>query len=167
MREVCVARVGPVGAFVEGGAGEGGVRDESGGGDSPGESGDRDQPDKSKETTMRLLFFAAAAAHAVLVAILFTASVDVMLLSGIGVVVTLVTGVVGLVRKGIGAGMWAGAVAGLVALLGWGSWLLVWATDPDRNDPVINVWGILLPGLAVIVYLVAAVLPSSAGRKAR
>ena len=52
---------------------------------------------------MRLLFFAAAAAHAVLVAILFTASVDVMLLSGIGVVVTLVTGVVGLVRKGIGA----------------------------------------------------------------
>ena len=111
---------------------------------------------------MRPLFLAAAAAHAVLVAILFTATVDVMLLSGIGIVVTLVTGVVGLVRKGIGAGMWAGAVAaGLVALLGWGSWLLVWATDPDRNDPVINVWGILLPGLAVVVYLVAAALPST------
>lgn len=69
---------------------------------------------------MRSLFLAAAAAHAVLVAVLFTASVDVMLLSGIGIVATLVTGVVGLVRKGIGAGMWAGAVAGLVALLGWG-----------------------------------------------
>ncbi|MBP2333229.1 MULTISPECIES: hypothetical protein [Corynebacterium] len=110
---------------------------------------------------MRSLFLAAAAAHAVLVAVLFTASVDVMLLSGIGIVATLVTGVVGLVRKGIGAGMWAGAVAGLIALLGWGSWLLVWATDPDRNDPVINVWGILLPGLAVIIYLVAAALPST------
>lgn len=54
---------------------------------------------------MRSLFLAAAAAHAVLVVILFTANVDVMLLSGIGVVATLVTGVVGLVRKGIGAGM--------------------------------------------------------------
>lgn len=39
---------------------------------------------------MRLLFFAAAAAHAVLVAILFTASVDVMLLSGLAVIVYLV-----------------------------------------------------------------------------
>ncbi len=110
---------------------------------------------------MRSLFLAAAAAHAVLVAILFTASVDVMLLSGIGILATLVTGVVGLVRKGVGAGMWAGAVAGIVALLGWGSWLFIWATDPDRNDPVINVAGILLPGLAVVVYLVAGVLPST------
>lgn len=110
---------------------------------------------------MRSLFLAAAAVHAVLVAVLFTASVDVMLLSGVGIVATLVTGVVGLVRKGIGAGMWAGAVAGLIALLGWGSWLLAWAMDPDRNDPVINIWGILLPGLAVIVYLVAAALPST------
>ena len=39
--------------------------------------------------------------------------------------------------------------------------MIVWATDPDRNDPVINVWGILVPGLAVIVYLVAAALPST------
>lgn len=32
---------------------------------------------------------------------------------------------------------------------------------------MINIWGVLLPGLAVLVYLVAAVLPSVSGSNAR
>ena len=88
-------------------------------------------------------------------------------MSAIGILATLAIGGVAFARGGRGAGMWAGLVAGVIALAGWGSWLVLWTIDTGRGGAVINIWGILLPGLAVLVYLVAAVLPSSAGRKAR
>lgn len=117
---------------------------------------------------MRWLFLAAAAVHAALLAvIMLTLRIDIMILSAIGILATLAIGGVAFARGGRGAGMWAGLVAGVIALAGWGSWLVLWAIDTGRGGAVINIWGILLPGLAVLVYLVAAVLPSSAGRKAR
>lgn len=117
---------------------------------------------------MRTLFLIAAAIHALLVAaVMLTLSVDIIALSAIGILATLIIGGIAMVRRGRGAGMWAGLVAGVIALAGWGSWLVLWTIDTGRGGAVINIWGILLPGLAVLVYLVAAVLPSSAGRKAR
>ena len=116
---------------------------------------------------MRTLFLIAAAIHALLVAIMLALHVDIMILSAIGLLATLIIGGLAMVRRGRGAGMWAGLVAGDIALAGWGSWLVLWTIDTGRGGAVINIWGILLPGLAVLVYLVAAVLPSSAGRKAR
>ena len=59
---------------------------------------------------------------------------------------------------GIGKTVFA---AGLTALSGWGSWLVLWALDPSRTDGSINVIGVLLPPVAVIVYLVAALLPQT------
>ena len=111
---------------------------------------------------MRSLFLAAAAVHAVLVAaIMLALRIDIMILSAIGILATLVIGGVAFARGGRGAGMWAGLVAGVIALVGWGSWLVLWAIDTGRGGAVINIWGILLPALAVIVYLVAALLPAT------
>ena len=111
---------------------------------------------------MRSLFLAAAAVHAVLVAaIMLALRIDIMILSAIGILATLVIGGVAFARGGRGAGMWAGLVAGVIALAGWGSWLVLWAIDTGRGGAVINIWGILLPALAVIVYLVAALLPAT------
>ena len=116
---------------------------------------------------MRTLFLIAAAIHALLVAIMLALHVDIMILSAIGILATLAIGGVAFARGGRGAGMWAGLVAGVIALAGWGSWPVLLTIDSGRGGAVINIWGILLPGFAVLVYLVAAVLPSSAGRKAR
>ena len=110
---------------------------------------------------MRTLFLIAAAIHALLVAIMLALHVDIMILSAIGLLATLIIGGLAMVRRGRGAGMWAGLVAGVIALAGWGSWLVLWAIDTGRGGAVINIWGILLPALAVIVYLVAALLPST------
>ena len=114
---------------------------------------------------MRTLFLIAAAIHALLVAIMLALHVDIMILSAIGLLATLIIGGLAMVRRGRGAGMWAGLVAGVIALAGWGSWLVLWTIDTGRGGAVINIWGTLLPGLAVLVYLVAAVLPSSAGTR--
>lgn len=117
---------------------------------------------------MRALFLIAAAVHAALVAvIMLTLHVDIMVLSAVAILATLAIGAVAFARGGRGAGMWAGLAAGLIALAGWGSWFVLWAMNPDRSDPVINIWGILLPGLAVLVYLVAAALPSTRRRGGR
>lgn len=116
---------------------------------------------------MRTLFLVAAAIHALLVAIMLALHVDIMILTAIGLLATLIIGGLAMVRRGRGAGMWVGGVAGLIALIGWGSWPVLLTIESGRGGAVINIWGILLPGLAVLVYLVAAVLPSSAGRKAR
>ena len=111
---------------------------------------------------MRSLFLAAAAVHAVLVAaIMLALRIDIMILSAIGILATLAIGGVAFARGGRGAGMWAGLVAGVIALVGWGSWLVLWAIDTGRGGAVINIWGILLPALAVVVYLVAALLPAT------
>ena len=111
---------------------------------------------------MRSLFLAAAAVHAVLVAaIMLALRIDIMILSAIGILATLAIGGVAFACGGRGAGMWAGLVAGVIALVGWGSWLVLWAMDTGRGGAVINIGGILLPALAVIVYLVAALLPST------
>ncbi|MFD5868135.1 hypothetical protein ACFWGD_05900 [Corynebacterium sp. NPDC060344] len=115
---------------------------------------------------MRSLFLVAAAIHTLLVAaVMLTLNVDIMVLSAIALLATLIIGGVAFARRGRGAGMWAGALAGLIAIAGWGSWLVLWAMDPGRGGAAINIWGILLPGLAVLVYLVAAALPSSAGTR--
>ena len=114
---------------------------------------------------MRTLFLIAAAIHALLVAIMLALHIDIMILSAIGLLATLIIGGLAMVRRGRGAGMWAGALAGLIAIAGWGSWPVLLTIDSGRGGAVINIWGILLPGLAVLVYLVAAVLPSSAGTR--
>lgn len=117
---------------------------------------------------MRTLFLIAAAIHALLVAgVMLTENIDIMVLSAIGILATLIIGGIAMVRRGRGAGMWVGGVAGLIALIGWGSWPVLWAIDTGRGGAVINIWGVLLPGLAVLVYLVAAVLPSVSGSNAR
>lgn len=114
---------------------------------------------------MRTLLLAAAGIHAVLIALMLrNGPVDVMVLAGIGVVATLVTGVMILTRDGAIGTVWVGTVAGLAALAGLGSWLLLWFLDPERTGAVINITGILAPGLAVLLYLLAALLP---GRRRR
>lgn len=111
---------------------------------------------------MRAPFFIAAAIHLALTVCLMAAlEINVLILAAIGMIATLIIGGLAFYRRGSGPGMWAGAVAGLVALVGWGSWLMVWAEDPEGNQPVINIAGVLLPALAVVVYLLAGLLPST------
>ncbi|MDO5511874.1 hypothetical protein [Corynebacterium sp.] len=115
---------------------------------------------------MRTLFLGAAAAHALLVGCQWL-PVDIMILAVAGVIAALVVGGVVLVRNGPIASVWVGTAASLTALIGWGSWLVIWALDPSRSDPAINIIGVLLPPVAVIVYLVAAFLPSTRRGAAR
>ncbi|WP_180965742.1 hypothetical protein [Corynebacterium xerosis] len=42
---------------------------------------------------------------------------------------------------------------------------MLWAIDTGRGGAVINIWGILLPALAVVVYLVAALLSATCRAK--
>ncbi|GAB3703714.1 hypothetical protein [Corynebacterium nasicanis] len=110
---------------------------------------------------MRTLLFLAAAFHAALFAVLLlTSRVDVMLLAVLGVLAALAVGGVVLVRNGPIATVWVATAAGLIGLLGWGSWLVLWALDPSRSDGAINIIGVLLPPIAGLVYLVAALLPT-------
>lgn len=111
---------------------------------------------------MRTLFLTAAAVHAALFALVFlTSSLDVMLASVLGVAFALAFGLFPLIRNGPIAPLWVGTAAGLTALIGWGSWLVLWALDPSRTatQPV-NFIG-LLPPVAVVLFLVAALLPST------
>lgn len=111
---------------------------------------------------MRTLFLTAAAVHAALFALVFlTSSLDVMLASVLGVAFALAFGLFTLIRNGPIAPLWVGTAAGLTALIGWGSWLVLWALDPSRTatQPV-NFIG-LLPPVAVVLFLVAALLPST------
>lgn len=111
---------------------------------------------------MRTLFLTAAAVHAVLVAgVWLPLPIDVMLLAGIGVAAALSVGIIALIRNGPVAPLWVGTAAGLTALIGWGSWLVLWALDPGRTDDTVNVIGVLFPPLAVVIYLVAALLPAT------
>jgi len=111
---------------------------------------------------VRTLFLTAAAVHAALFALVFlTSSLDVMLASVLGVAFALAFGLFTLIRNGPIAPLWVGTAAGLTALIGWGSWLVLWALDPSRTatQPV-NFIG-LLPPVAVVLFLVAALLPST------
>ncbi|MDO5670019.1 MAG: hypothetical protein Q4G50_08455 [Corynebacterium sp.] len=111
---------------------------------------------------MRNLFLIAAAIHAVLFALAWlAASIDIMILAGIGVVAALAVGLTALIRNGPIAPLWVGTAAGLTALIGWGSWLVLWALDPSRTNAALNILGVLLPPIAVLVYLVAALLPAA------
>lgn len=111
---------------------------------------------------MRTLFLTASAVHAVLIAgVWLTPAVDVMLLAGLGVAVAVAIGLIALIRNGPVAPLWVGTAAGLTALIGWGSWLVLWALDPGRTDDTVNVNGVLFPPLAVVIYLVAALLPAT------
>lgn len=68
---------------------------------------------------MRTLFLIAAAIHALLVtAVMLTLSVDIIALSATGILATLIIGGLAMVRRDRGAGMWAGALAGLIAIGG-------------------------------------------------
>ena len=114
------------------------------------------------ESPVRTFFLTAAAVHAVLVAgVWLPLPIDVMLLAGIGVAAALAVGLIALIRNGPVAPLWVGTAAGLTALIGWGSWLVLWALDPSRTatQPV-NFIG-LLPPVAVVLFLVAALLPST------
>jgi len=111
---------------------------------------------------VRTLFLTAAAVHAALFALVFlTSSLDVMLASVLGVAFALAFGLFTLIRNGPIAPLWVGTAAGLTALIGWGSWLVLWELDPSRTatQPV-NFIG-LLPPVAVVLFLVAALLPST------
>jgi len=111
---------------------------------------------------VRTLFLTAAAVHAALFALVFlTSSLDVMLASVLGVAFALAFGLFTLIRNGPIAPLWVGTAAGLTALIGWGSWLVLWALDPGRTDDTVNVIGVLFPPLAVVIYLVAALLPAT------
>jgi len=111
---------------------------------------------------VRTLLLATAALHAALFAVPFlTSTLDIMLAAGVAMVLTLATGVFVLGRNGPVGTVWVATAAGLTALSGWGSWLVLWALDPSRTDGSINVIGVLLPPVAVIVYLVAALLPQT------
>ena len=54
---------------------------------------------------MRTLFLIAAAINALLVAIMLALHVDIMILSAIGLLATLIIGGLAMVRRGRGAGM--------------------------------------------------------------
>lgn len=111
---------------------------------------------------MRTLLFVSAAVHAALFALVFlTSTLDVMLAAVLGVAFALAFGLLALIRNGPIPTMWVATAGGLVALTGWGSWLVYWALDPTRTatQPV-NIIG-LLPPVAVVLFLVAALLPST------
>ncbi len=111
---------------------------------------------------MRTLLFTAAAVHAALFSIVFlTSTLDVMLAAVIAVFFSLALGAFALVRNGPVGTIWVATAAGLTSLLGWGSWLILWALDQGRTSNTINVIGVLLPPISVIVFLVAALLPQT------
>ncbi|HHU66478.1 MAG: hypothetical protein GX859_11580 [Corynebacterium humireducens] len=111
---------------------------------------------------MRTLLLTAAAIHAVLFSIVFlTSTMDVILAAVIAVPLSLAMGAFALVRNGPVGTMWVGTAAGLTALLGWGSWLILWALDRGRTGAAVNVIGVLLPPIAAVTFLVAALLPQT------
>lgn len=111
---------------------------------------------------MRTLLLAAAAIHALLLALPFlTSTLDIMLAAVIATALTLAIGIFVLVRNGPVGTVWVATAAGLTALSGWGSWLVLWTLDPDLTVGTRNVIGVVLPVVAVIVYLVAALLPQT------
>lgn len=111
---------------------------------------------------MRTLLLAAAAIHAALFSIVFlTSTLDVMLAAVIAVTLSLAIGAFALVRNGPVGTTWVATAAGLTSLIGWGSWLVLWALDRGRTGDAVNVIGVLLPPVAVVVFLVAALLPQT------
>lgn len=110
---------------------------------------------------MRALALSAAAAHALLLALFFLGFVDVVVLATSAVIFTVVLGLVILIRNGPESFVWTATAAGLTALAGWGSWLVLLALDPGSTDPSINVIGVLLTPIAVLAFLVAAFLPAT------
>lgn len=108
---------------------------------------------------MRMLMLFSTVLHGLLMASVFT-WLDVMIAAMIGTVVTVVVlGVVFIKHRDSLPGLVLGTVASLIALIGWGSWLVVWIDDPSRTEPIINITG-LLPVLAVPVFLIATVVTS-------
>lgn len=108
---------------------------------------------------MRLLMLFSAIFHGLLMASVFV-WLDVMIAAIIGVIVTVVVlGVVLIKHRGSRAGLMLGTIASLIALIGWGSWLVVWIDDPSRTGAAINITG-LLPVGAVIVFIIATVVVS-------
>lgn len=111
---------------------------------------------------MRTLLLATAALHAALFAVPFlTSTLDIMLAAVIAIGLTLAIGVFVLVRNGPAGTVWVATAAGLIALSGWSSWPVLWALDPSLAVGTRNVIGVLLPAIAVVVYLVAALLPQT------
>ncbi len=55
-----------------------------------------------------------------------------------------------------------GLLGSVAALIGWGSWLYFWWTDPI--GPVINLSGFLGPVAAIALFTVSALLPSPRSR---
>ncbi|AJE32970.1 hypothetical protein B842_05605 [Corynebacterium humireducens NBRC 106098 = DSM 45392] len=111
---------------------------------------------------MRTLLLAAAALHAALFAITFlTSTLDVIVASVIAVILSLAMGAFALVRNGPVGTIWVATAAGLTALIGWASWLILWALDRGRTGAAVNVIGVLLPPASVVIFLVAALLPQT------
>ena len=112
--------------------------------------------------SLRMLFLASAAIHSVLTAAIML-PISLLVLAGAGLNAAVIIGGIVLARGGGGRARWVGTAAGIIAVLGWGSWPVIWFADSGAGGAPINIWGILLPGLAAIVYLVAALLPSARG----
>lgn len=106
----------------------------------------------------RLLITAAALTALVYVLTYFSQFIDLMVAAVLGVALTLILGVLIVARRTGMVALILGIVASLTALIGWGSNLVLWMTDPDRTGQVVNTIGMVLPPVAILLFLLAAVV---------